>query len=214
MKQTYLILGIILVLVLAGALFAWEKKGENIEPAPVSPIQPLPVIPTTLPTPTQPTSYPLQPTHSSSTPYQKPEGWKTYENKEFGFALEYPNNLEIVEGETGYTPQIKGHYINFILPSGPSIIFAVEIFNAKLNETAVQVYSRITELDLTAFSKTKIRVAGIDADYYTNLPSEGGGASREEILLVHDNKFYGIVHYIYEDDKIFNLILSTFRFLR
>ena len=82
-KRNYLILGIIIILLIAGVLFAWEKKAQ----APVTVTPPPIVQPTPVPTPTP----------TPQTPYQKPVGWKTYENKEFGFAFDYPGDWQVEE---------------------------------------------------------------------------------------------------------------------
>ncbi len=205
MKKVSFIIGlVIIILLVAGAVWVWQRnaKPDGVTPTLPTPVEPLePTEPTEATTPQEPDSV------------QVPEGWKTYTNEEFAFRLAHPNNLRVTEGETSYISQIKGSYISFVLDGTPSIVLAIEIFEINPNETLAQAYSRITMLDLESFEKTKVTVAGLNADYFKGLPSEGGEFEGEEILLLRNNKMYGIIHYSYEDDEVFNKMLSTFRFL-
>jgi len=82
MKYTFLTIGIVIVL-LVGALFVWQKSNTST-PTPIP--SPTPIIPppTTTPSPVSPTPPPVA-------PYQTPTGWTTYTNSDLGFSLKYPS---------------------------------------------------------------------------------------------------------------------------
>ena len=86
MKQRYIIgIGIVIILLLAGAVWVWQK---GTEPDGITPTPPTPVEPVEPTTPQEPDSV------------QVPEGWKTYRNEELGFQLAYPGEWFLYDRET------------------------------------------------------------------------------------------------------------------
>jgi len=76
MKRIYLVTGtIILLLLIVGVLLVWQKTIKAPEITPIPMPKPVPVAPV-------------------------PTGWKTYENKEFGFAFDYPWDWKVEEFRT------------------------------------------------------------------------------------------------------------------
>jgi len=136
--------------------------------------------------------------------------WQTYRNEEFGFEVKYPEEFEMHETETVFTRsnnQITGYAINLLEPErlyGTSI----RIFKIDQGETAEEAFDRIHKVQLTNVTKDKKTIAGIEAEYYKNIP---GHNSYDEVFFIYDDYFYGISKHAIEEET-FDQILFTFKF--
>ena len=133
--------------------------------------------------------------------------WQTYRNEEYGFEVKYPENLKIYKTEMAYG-QNAGYEINFMEEEklyGTSI----KIFKINQGETNKEAFDRINKVELTNVIKDKKMIAGIEAEYYRNIPSHN---SYDEVFFVYNDYFYGVSKYAIGED-IFDQILSSFKFI-
>jgi hypothetical protein len=133
--------------------------------------------------------------------------WKTYSNSQYGFSFKYPNNWSL-----GGEPVSYGNNtgINTEISSSPGHPeFDIEIFNIKSNETVSDALQRITAINLSGLDKSTKLIDNLSAVYYRNIP---GNVIYDEVVLIKNNKLYGLVQYT--DNKTFDQILSTFKFTK
>ena len=217
MKQASLIVGIIIILLIAGAFWVWQKGTEpdGITPTPPTPVEPV---------------EPTEPTEPDSV--QVPSGWKTYRNEELGFELAYP-------GEWFVYDQLKWEKDNaqkkcsgiedisksVILSSknlGKCVGFAGDtLLRGDLN---VHIYDFLVSFDEPSFfsgdpnSLQRIMIDGVEAlkDPFT-ADSALPRSKSVQIFFNYQGKVYSI-EFRQSDlqgnyDPIFDKILSTFKFL-
>ena len=181
-------------LVIAGSLFVFfEKQGAVNAPfnvgqrPPVEPVSPL-----------------------------APKGWKTYTNKEFGFALAYPGDWEINK-KLQPEPNTTG-----LIPLGDNHFFLISI-RTHLNPLNLEIekYFNSRNIERGGFNGDP---RAIEYDFSNKLRSSTLIINNPSYL--YENEFYkiNIIAYknrIYEirllkgfnSEKIFDKILSTFRFV-
>jgi len=233
-----IILFLVLGLVLAGGLvWGGVQIGKKQTPV-VSQLTPTPrEIPT--PTPTTvviPTQIPIATSTPMSTPTSDPTAnWKTYTNTKYGYSIKYPPETRVEEGPAGGERLQEAIFMLFgpKAPPGPSeftdgfgITLAViknpnnknpaQFAQEYYQQAAEDINNKILEGDI---SKCKVEnvvkgnISGVRFTYCTQVPGTGilnfsewyvknGVTSQINAVLQNENYL-----------TIFNLMLSTFRFL-
>ena len=203
MKRIYLVTGsIILLLLLVGVLFAWQKTVKAPE-----------IIPTPKPTPVAPVT----------------TGWKTYENKEFGFAFDYPGGWKVTQcsaitglkmkqgcvvlDSSDYTKTYIGIGGLQDTPSSGSRIILSVYKNNERPSVADLIKSYGIKNNEREFTLQGHKVISFDA-----IPYEG--SEIETAVLIEGNEFYLHIERVYPSEsqknryeKTFDQILNTIKFL-
>ena len=149
-------------------------------------------------------------------PNPTPTGWKTYENKEFGFAFDYPGDWEISEDEGMNDFYKKYKKINLTSKGMPNELISINIYNNPQNLSVNDYF------DIKYYDKGGVGLdpRAVEYTFSNNLKPVGN-------FYLYENDFYKIKlriekNKIYEftilkgfnAEKIFDQILSTFKFIQ
>lgn len=221
--------GILGFFVAAGLVFAGYEIGrKQVQLTPIS-------IPTVIPTPISkftptpkisPTS--VIPATPELTPTPDPTAdWKTYTNARYGYEIKYPPDYKLASCRSCFDLSLVD-FVTFNPPSsvGYGVIVVSSLKIKEENLTADEYLEEISGIDanpLVPGSKKRFQLNGLEA--LTTITQSFGYENKNFFLLKEDRGFHisfsgvaspankGIALGDYRNLTVFDLMLSTFRFL-
>jgi len=205
MKRTYLITGIIILLLIAVGLLVWHKAVK----APGGDLN-TPVVP---PAPTHPVP-PVTPTPVAPPISQPPEGWKTYENKEFGFAFDYPGDWTIMERSSKLNWASKEQNRNILIDS-----YYIDFHDLKNKANINNQGEFIFGLEITKYPTDEVKRRMLEYTPENTIILDGKirGGLTESFIGPEADFFIDNTSFVFTTPDRSNLlkdILRTFRFLK
>lgn len=206
-KLSFLLLGIIIILVIGTAGTTVYLLTKKTLPVPETPKQEISEQPVSQ-KPKEPTS--TQPQESTSTAEIDTADWKTYRSEKWGFEIKYPNIFTLKEGnkllELRCANEEKTSLCQY--PCYPSIKVIDDISVYEYEHSLYSLYAPSTEV----ISVKSIVINGNKGKEIILSGYEMGAVERY-IVLPKDSRIYQIESCDLFDERIFNQILSTFQFI-
>lgn len=178
--------------------------------------------------PTPQTTPVLSPTPSPANGTAETANWKTYRNAKYKYSVDYPNTFQVIEAKIG--DPTKKCCATVLLKNELQKV----TFNEELGESTIIVYSNPRNLTLEQWTYEHYlftRVDGEEVDQRTGNSNLDGKLAktallfefdrhRKTITTLYNGNFYEIIfdeinpndQKLDEHKKIYNQILSTFRF--
>lgn len=157
-----------------------------------------------------------------TTPVKTPAGWKTYENKELGFAFDYPGGWKVEEGK-GTNDAGNSYEVIKIMPQGMTYeLISLNIYNnpKKLNladyfsimydnKGGVSIDPRAPEYRMSKNLKASNKVSGVPSFLFKD-------KDFKIVVFSQDTKVFRFLTYPFDrfgSENFFDKILVNFRFI-
>jgi len=222
-------LGIILIAGIGYGAYYWQNQKSNIKDQnDISKIKD--ITPTTPPTP-QSSDNPIvessdetvDPTADLPAKDSSTEGWKTYENKDYGYEYKYPNTWQSSENTPSGADWVsmqsssvftKGAKYDHAVINGSYFNVGIE----KLKDQTAQSLKAKIQIDYPDAEITTININGVNSikGILPQRDDRGRAADDERIVYIPNNadSIYSVVLRSENDYTDLDQILSTFKFTK